>query len=299
MPVSQISQFAIGKLNPHPANVHTHSKKQIGQIARNIQQFGFIDPIIADEDSSILAGHGRWHAAKQLGLEHVPVVVVSGLSEAERRAYILSDNRLTEKAGWDRPALAAELQLLTPLLSDAGLDIELTGFESPEIDALMGELVDAEQDPADEVPEIVKEPVSHRGDLWLLDNLHFLYCGDAKNEADLRNLMGRERAAMVFTDPPFNVRISSVQGRGKIHHREFLEGSGELSPEAFTRFLADSLSLAAKHSVDGSIHYVCMDWRHISEMLPPAKRFMASQKILSSGPRPTPVKAASIAHSTN
>jgi len=266
MPVSQITQIAIGKLRPNPANVHTHSKQQLIQIARSIKQVGFIAPIITDEDSLILAGHGRWLASKQLGLRLVPVMVVSGLSDAERRAYLLADNRLTEKASWDRAALAIELRQLAPLLAEAGLDIELTGFETPEIDSLMGDLVDPEQDPSDELPGVAKEPVSRRGDLWLLDR-HHLLCGNAKDDADLRKLMGRERATMVFTDPPFNVRISSVQGRGKIRHREFLEGSGELSPEEFTCFLVDSLALAASYSFDGSIHYDCMDWRHIGEML--------------------------------
>lgn len=220
MPVSQITQIAIGKLRLNSANVHTHSKQQLIQIARSIKQVGFIAPIITDEDSLILAGHGRWLASRQLGLRLVPVVVVSGLSDAERRAYLLADNRLTEKAGWDRAALAIELRQLAPLLAEAGLDIELTGFETPEIDSLMGDLVDPEQDPSDELPGVAKEPVSRRGDLWLLDR-HHLLCGNAKDDADLRKLMGRERATMVFTDPPFNVRISSVQGRGKIRHREF------------------------------------------------------------------------------
>jgi hypothetical protein len=270
MPVSQITQVAVGKLRPHPANVHTHSKKQIGQIARSIEQFGFTEPIVADEDGNILAGHGRLLAACQLGMPSVPVVVVSDLSDAERRVYLLADNKLTENAGWNRSGLVTELHQLAPLLAEAGLEIGLTGFETPEIDALMGDLVDPEQDPVDEVPEFGNQLVSRRGDVWLLDG-HCLACGDAKLDADLRKLMGRERAAMVFTDPPFNVRIRSVQGRGKIKHREFLEGSGELSPEAFTRFPVDSLSLAAKYSVAGSIHDVCIDWRHLGELLAAGK----------------------------
>src|SRR5262249_38360962 len=142
----------------------------------------------------------------------------------------------------------------------------ITGFEPAEIDALMGDLVDTEQDPADQPPEIAQQPISRRGDLWQLDR-HRLHCGDARDDRDVRRLMGRERAAMVFTDPPYNVRISSVQGRGKIRHREFPVASGEMRPREFTRFLVQSLSLAAKYSTDGSIHYVFMDWRHLAEML--------------------------------
>ena len=266
MAVSQIQQTPIGQLRPHPANAHTHSKKQIALIARSIEQFGFIVPIVVDENGVILAGHGRWLAAKKRGLKFVSAVVASGLSDAEQRAYVLADNRLTEKAGWDRPALAMELQLLAPLLAEAGLDIELTGFETSEIDALMGDLSDPDQDPADEVPEITKNPISRKGDLWLLGP-HRLLCGDARQRPDFRKLMGSERASMVFTDPPYNTRIASVQGRGKIKHREFAVASGEMSREKFTKFLSNCLSLAAQHSVDGSIHFVCMDWRHIGEML--------------------------------
>jgi ParB-like chromosome segregation protein Spo0J len=144
MPTSEIRQAAIGTLRPHPANAHAHPKKQIRQIARSIRQFGFIVPIILDENNVILAGHGRWLAAQHLGLQLVPVMVLSGLSDAERRAYVLADNKLVENAGWDRSALALELKELGPLLAHAGLDIELTGFEPAEIDALLGDLLDRE-----------------------------------------------------------------------------------------------------------------------------------------------------------
>jgi DNA modification methylase len=277
--VSQISQVAIGTLHPHASNFHTHSKKQVSQIASSIRQFGFTEPIVADEDGFILAGHGRWLAARQLGLTRVPVVVVSGLSDPERRAYLLADNKLTENAGWNRVGLATELHELAPLSVEAGLEIGLTGFETPEIDALMGDLIDPEQDPSDDVPEFTQDPTTRRGDLWLLDR-HRLGCGDAKSGADFRKLMGRECAAKVFTDPPFNLKIKTVQGRGKIRHREFIEGSGELSPEAFTRFLINSLSLAKAYSVAGSLHYVCMDWRHIEEMLTAGKKVYAELKNL-------------------
>lgn len=205
--------------------MRVHSKKQISQIAGSIRQFGFASPIVADEKGTILAGHGRWHAAKQLALPLVPVVVLSGLSEAERRAYVLADNKLTENAGWDRAGLARELDELAPLLAEAGLDLGLTGFETPEIDRLLSDLVDPENDPTDETPAMEGPPVSRRGDLWLLDK-HHLYCGDAKDDYDLHKLMGRERAAMVFADPPYNVPVALIQGRGKIRHREFMEGPG-------------------------------------------------------------------------
>jgi hypothetical protein len=168
-----------------------------------------------------------------------------GANDIERRAYLLADNRLTEAAGWDRAALATELKELAPMLMEAGLEIGLTGFETPEIDRLMEDFIDPEQDPADQFPEPSNDAISRRGDVWLLGEHHRLCCGDAKRDADYRKLMGRDRSVMAFADPPYNVSIKSVQGRGKIRHREFIEGSGELSSPAFIRFLVDSLGLAA------------------------------------------------------
>jgi ParB-like chromosome segregation protein Spo0J len=266
MPViNHVPNFPISKLRPNPANVRTHSKKQLAQIARSIRQFGFTSPIVADEHGVILAGHGRWEAARQLGLRQAPVTVVSGLSDAARRAFALADNKIAENAGWNSSALAAELGELAPLLAEAGLDISLTGFDAPEIDRLLSDYVDPEEDPADESPQISEKAVSRQGDLWLLDP-HRLLCGDAKDGAALRKLMGLERADMVFADPPYNVRVSSIQGRGKIRHPEFLQASGEMSSSAFVLFLKNSLSLAAKYSHPGSLHYVCIDWRHLREL---------------------------------
>ena len=153
MPISQIKQVAPDTLRPHPSNARTHPKKQRHRLAKAIQRFGFTVPIIVDENSVILAGHGRWLVANELGLPIVPVLVLSGLSEAERRAYLLADNKLAENAGWDKPALAVELASLAPLLTEIGLDITDIGFEPVEIDALMGDHVDSEADPADELPQ--------------------------------------------------------------------------------------------------------------------------------------------------
>jgi ParB-like chromosome segregation protein Spo0J len=152
MPISYSSQAAVESLQPHPANPHTHSQKQIAQIARSIQQFGFTSPIIVDENNVILAGHGRRLAAKQLGLEVVPIAVVRGLSELQKRAYLLADNKLVENAGWDRERLSIELKALIPDLTKAGLDIELTGFKPVEIRSLTSRLDDSEADADDEPP---------------------------------------------------------------------------------------------------------------------------------------------------
>ena len=179
MPASQVQLISVDKLKPHPKNARTHCKKQIRQIATSIERFGFTNPILVDEQNAVLAGHGRLAAAKLIGLHAVPTLVVSGLSEAQKRAYLLADNKLAEKAGWNKATLAVELSELAPLLIEAGLDISLTGFEPAEIDTLLGDLVDPEPDPADEPPLLAKEPISRAGDLWQLGS-HRLLCGDAR-----------------------------------------------------------------------------------------------------------------------
>jgi DNA modification methylase len=279
MSVREIQLIPAANLRLNNRNARTHSKKQVRQIAESIRRFGWTYPILADEGGAILAGHGRFKAAELLGLAQVPVITVSHLSEAEKRALVLADNKIAENAGWDREILAAELGDLARLLPQANLDIEITGFEAPEIDRLMGDLVDGEDDPADDVPKLTEEPVSRRGDLWLLGRQR-LVCGDATSAADVETLMAGERAAMVFTDPPYNVRVASIQGRGNIKHREFVSGSGEMSKPEFTAFLASSLGLAAANSLPGSIHYVCMDWRHVGEMLAAGGQVYSEQKNL-------------------
>jgi ParB-like chromosome segregation protein Spo0J len=220
---SQIVHLPIGTLRAHSRNARTHPKRQVQALARSIEQFGFTIPIIADENKIILAGHGRWLAAQQLKMQQVPVVIIAGLSDVERRAYLLADNKLAEKAGWDRNLLAVELDALAPLLAETGLDISLTGFEPVEIDGLMGDLIDDESDPADEPPPLAKDPISRPGDSWLLGS-HRLLCGDARRATHYRKLMRGELAAMVFTDPPYNISIPSVQGRGRRKHTNFRHG---------------------------------------------------------------------------
>ncbi|ODS03462.1 DNA methylase N-4 [Methyloceanibacter marginalis] len=268
MPTDQIRLVSVDKLKAHPKNARTHSKKQLRQIADSIECFGFTNPILADENNAVLAGHGRLAAARLIGLREVPTVTVSGLSEAQKRAYILADNKLAENAGWDRKALAVELSGLTPLLSEIGLDISITGFAPAEIDVLLGDLSDPEADPADEPPTLATEPVSRIGDVWLLGaQRHRIICGDARDASHFRKLMGGRRAAMVFADPPYNVAIKSIQGRGKIKHGDFAMACGEMSKAQFTAFLTETLLHAAEYSARGSIHFVCMDWRHMEEML--------------------------------
>ena len=256
---------AVRKLRPSKRNARTHPKKQIRQLANVIRQFGWIYPILVDEDFEIICGHARWEAAKELGLTNVPILVMRGLSDAEKLAFAIADNKIATNAGWDRSLLASQLGELASLLPEYNLDLQITGFEPAEIDGLLADLGDFEHDPADELNEIADTAVSRQGDLWQPGS-HRLLCGDACDVSHLAKLMGRERAAMVFADPPYNVQISAAVGRGKIKHREFAVASGELSPSDFIDFLKSWMRLALKFSEHGSIHYVCMDWRHLGEL---------------------------------
>jgi len=256
---------AVRKLRPNKRNARTHPKKQIRQLANVIRQFGWTYPILVDDDFEIICGHARWEAAKELGLTSVPILVMRGLSDAEKLALAIADNKIATNAGWDRSLLASQLGELSSLLPECNLDPEITGFEPAEIDGLLMDFGDTEHDPADEPKEIANVAVSRQGDLWQCGN-HRLLCGDACEASHLAKLMGRDRAAMVFADPPYNVQISATVGRGKIKHREFAVASGELSPSDFIDFLKRWMRLARKYSEVGSIHYVCIDWRHIGEL---------------------------------
>jgi len=263
---TQVSLRALHSIKPNPSNARTHSKRQIRQLADLIQRFGWTYPILIDERGIIIAGHGRYQAAKLLGLRDVPITVMSGLSDAERRAFAIADNKVAANAGWDRKTLAAELGELARLLPEFNLDIEITGFEAAEIDFLFEDFSDREADPADRLPPESKVTTSQLGDLWLLGN-HRLKCGDALSEADVAALMGDARAAMLISDPPYNVRIDSVVGRGKRKHREFVAASGEMSRVQFMDFLTKAFSLAAQYSRDSAIHHIFIDWRHALELL--------------------------------
>ena len=269
----------VSELKPHPKNVRAHPAKQINLLVKSIKQFGFTNPPLIDENDMTLAGHARLLAAEKAGLNEVPVVVLRGLSEAEKRAYVLADNKIAELAGYDRPALVVELQELSSLLGDIGLDLALTGFEPAEIDAIFADLVDPETQLGDDLPQIATAAVSRKGDLWLLGDNHRLLCDDSRN-ADYGRLIPRERAAMTFTDPPYNVSIPKTVGRGRTKHRNFAMASGEMPSAVFIDFLVDALTHAVKHSIDGALHYICMDWRHMRELLDAGDRIYSELKNL-------------------
>ena len=268
----EIENLPLSVLRPFARNARTHSPKQIAQIAASIREFGFNNPILIDRDGEIIAGHGRVAAAKKLGLETVPCVRLEHLSEAQKRAYILTDNRLAEKAGWDREILAIELQHLTEIEVD--FDVTVTGFEMAEVDLLLGagDKPDAKSDPADTVPTVADGPaVTRSGDVWQIGR-HRLICGDALAPETYTQLLAGEQAQMIFTDPPYNVKIDGhVSGLGAARHREFAMASGEMSETEFTGFLSKVFANLVDASADGAIHFVCMDWRHQGEVLAAAR----------------------------
>lgn len=275
-----IEQRPIAGLRLYDRNPRTHSKRQIRQLAESIRAFGFTNPVLIAEDDTVLAGHGRIAAAKQLGMTHVPAVRLAHLSPAERRAYILADNKLAENAGWDKELLALELQALV----DLDFDIELTGFSLAEVDLTIDAAGESDPEapdgPADVIPPLPAAPISRRGDLWLCGR-HRLLCGDARVADDYQALLDKEAVDLVFTDPPYNVPIDGhVCGLGRVRHREFAMGAGEMSEAAFTAFLAETLGAAAGTCRDGAIAFVCMDWRHLGELLAAGRQVFSELKNL-------------------
>lgn len=257
-------------LIPNPRNARKHSDRQIRQLATFIGQHGFRVPIGIDQHNVIVAGHGRWAAARQLKLDLVPVIRTHFLSEAERNAFALADNRLAELSSWDDDILKAELENLF----EGGFDITGIGFSTADLDfSVVGEKP-AKPQKAERVdlPDPQDEAVTRPGDCWDFRDprsgrlLYRACCGDSRLPATYEAALGDERADIVFGDAPYNVKINGhVSGTGR--HREFVMGAGEMSPPEFTHFLRSVFRNCVRFSRDGSIHYQCMDWRHAREIL--------------------------------
>ncbi|MBR2536589.1 MAG: ParB N-terminal domain-containing protein [Hyphomicrobium sp.] len=270
-----IEHVPVADLRPYSGNARVHRPNQIAEIASSITAFGFNNPVLIDKTGTIIAGHGRVEAAKKLGLDTVPCLRLEHLSDAQKRAYVIADNRLAEKAGWDREILAIELQHLTTL--DVDFDVTITGFEMAEIDVLLG--AEAKVDAADVLPAPVAGPaITRLGDLWQIGG-HRLICGDATDPETSARLLDGDRAQMVFTDPPYNVKIDGhVSGLGAVKHREFAFASGEMSEAEFTAFLERVFANLVESSIDGAIHFVCMDWRHLGEVISAGGRTFSELK---------------------
>jgi DNA modification methylase len=201
-----VQQIELEQLVPYARNARTHSDSQVAQIAGSIAEFGFVNPVLVGGDNIIIAGHGRVMAAKKLGLKTVPTIKLDHLTENQRRALVIADNKIAENAGWDEELLRLELQNL----ADEDFDLDLLGFDDVELDDLLTSLDDDEAAELDEnIPEVQEKPVSRTGDIWIMGE-HHLLCGDSTSEADMKKLMGGELADMVFTDPPYNVNYGDT-----------------------------------------------------------------------------------------
>jgi DNA modification methylase len=260
----------IDRLKIDPRNPHQHTPKHLNQLMASIGAFGFYSSAIVDGDGNVICGHGRILACKKLGWSEIPTIPLEGLSEAKRRALMLADNKLAENPQWDDRLLGEQLRDLT--LAELDFSIEVTGFEMGEIDMRIGGLDSGEtgstEDPADAPIAPATGPVvSELGDLWLLGD-HRVLCGNVLDQTALETVLKAQHAAMVFTDPPYNVPIDGhTTGLGQIRHRSFAMGVGEMSTSAFTLFLAKSLRNLAAYCFGGSLVYACMDWRHMGELL--------------------------------
>jgi len=260
----QIEYRKTDSLKPNPRNARTHSSKQISQIAASIREFGFVGAVLIDDTGMILAGHGRYEAAKLLNLKSVPTISLEYLTKEQQRAFMLADNKIAQCAGWDPAILKIEFEELAAL--DLTFEIEITGFETAEIDLLLDEtIVPKPVDPADQIPALTKTAVSRLGDVWQLGD-HKLICGDARRPETLSSIVERP-ARLGFMDPPYNVAIDGhVGGLGKIRHREFAMASGEMSTAQYRHFLGLCFQNAVAVSMEGAIHFVCIDWRHLEDL---------------------------------
>jgi DNA modification methylase len=257
----------IGNLKPSPRNARKHSERQLKLLAKSITTFGFNAPAIVDGENNILVGHGRWQAAQRAGLNKIPVIRVTHLTETQARAYAIADNRLSDHATWDDRLLGEIFADLAKL--DLDFSLESTGFTMGEIDMRIEALgnVSTSDEKADAIPTCPGPPLSRPGDIWRLGR-HRLLCGNALERQLFTLLMQDELAAMSFIDAPYNVPINGhASGRGRVHHREFAMATGEMSVPEFTRFLTLATTNVAQSSLDGSVHYACIDWRHFGEAL--------------------------------
>jgi DNA modification methylase len=259
-----VEYLPLSAIKPNPHNARTRGQKQTSQIAASMEKFGVTNPVLIDENNVIIAGHGRLAAAKQLKLDTLPTIKLSHLTDMQKRALMLADNKIALNAGWNEELLRIELAEL--LVADLDFDVGITGFDTAEIDLMLSEPQKA--DPADEQIEPDDgPPVSRLGDVWLLGP-HRLHCGDALDADAYRCVMAGEVAQMVVSDVPYNVKIDGhVSGLGKVRHEEFKMASGEMSPAEYETFLRTTIAYMAEVAMDGAIIELFIDWRHLLEML--------------------------------
>lgn len=273
-----VESRALSTLIPDPENARQHPERHVRQLAKSIQAFGFNCPILIDRDNQVVAGHGRLLAARHLGWSEVPTIRLEHLTPDQVRAYRIADNRLTDCSTWDDRLLAEQLKVL----AEAELDFELEaiGFDLPEIDLRIQGLSDTEEEDEVDLPDVQGPTVSQLGDVWCLGP-HRVFCGNALEAESYQVLLAGAAVHLVFTDPPFNVKVQGhVMGNGKLHHDEFVMASGEMSQQEFTHFLTQALGQMKTTLVEGALLYVVMDWRHLTELSQAAESNGLEQKNL-------------------
>lgn len=233
--VESVEHWSLQRLIPYAKNARTHDDTQVSQIAGSIAEFGFVNPILVGDDNIIIAGHGRLMAAQQLGLDTVPVIVLHHLTEAQRRALVIADNKIAENAGWNDELLKLELEEL----GDLGFDLDVIGFSDEELDELLGNDEQPGETDEDDIPEVEDEPVSRHSDVWILGD-HRLLCGDSTSKQDLEKLMSGELADMAFTDPPYNVDYGN-NAKDKMRGKDRRIMNDNLGDD-FYQFLKDALT---------------------------------------------------------
>ena len=250
-----VQQIALEQLVPYARNARTHSESQVAQIAGSIAEFGFVNPVLVGGDNIIIAGHGRVMAAKKLGLQTVPTIKLDHLTENQRRALVIADNKIAENAGWDEELLRLELQNL----ADEDFDLDLLGFDDVELDDLLASLDDDEAAALDEnIPEVQENPVSRSGYIWIMGE-HRLLCGDSTSEADMKKLMAGELADMVFTDPPYNVNYGDT-AKDKLRSKAGAKAGRKIMNDNLGDDFEAFLTAACKNMLDhtkGAL-YICM-----------------------------------------
>lgn len=270
VPIPTVMHVVIATLIIYPRHARRHTAGKLKKLIKSIQTVGLLDPIIIDEGNTILSGHLRVQAFKAMGLDIIPAIRVSHLSPDQKAKFVLAANKLAEDGSWDRPTLKLEFSMLIEMGCD--IDLETTGFDIGEIDLVIGADDETEDEPP--VPQPPAVPVTQPGDIWTLGE-HRLICGSCLEATIWNRLMRGEVARVCFTDPPYNVRI-----RGHVSskdHDEFAMASGEKTPEQFIEFLHAALEQAVEWSMDGAIHYVCMDHRHMRELYTAADPLYSEQ----------------------
>ncbi len=269
-PADKVERRSLSDLIPYARNSRTHSEDQIKQIAASMKEWGWTNPVLIDEENGIIAGHGRVMAAELLGYEDIPCMVAEGWTEAQKRAYVIADNKLALNAGWDNDLLAVEFSEL----GDLGFDLELTGFDLDEIDALKPVELNEGLTDEDDVPEAPDEPVTKEGDVWVLGR-HRLMCGDSTSIDEVDKLMDGRKADMVFTDPPYGMSYGGGRARGD-HALDKKTGgvkikshgmilNDDLQGDDLIGLVRDALATSIACAKAGAPLYACFTWRTYAE----------------------------------